>query len=148
MRKVLRFIPLLCFVLTLSSCCVFRGDCKTKPGQIATMVVDCSIAAVKSAATEMLPAVIAIITSGGTNWVAMLDALKSMGLDALSCAMQQAGQEIQNMSMTTPAPGMQTHVLIKMKVAPPDAKKRIETYLSNVKKADGTPVQIRFEGAK
>lgn len=143
MRKLalLLLIPVLC--LTLSSCCVFRGDCKSKPGQIATMVVDCTVEAVKSAATELLPAVIAIITSGGTNWSGMLDLLKGAGFDALACSLQQAGQEVQNLSAKPGA--VDTHYLIKMKVAPPEVQARVHKYLSEVKGKDGKLYRIEFK---
>jgi hypothetical protein len=125
MRKLalLLIVPLFC--LTISSCCVFRGDCKDKPGQIATLVIDCALEAVKTQAAELLPAVIAIITSGGTNWMVLLDALKGMGIDALACALQQGGQEVQNLAMK--AGPLDTHVLIKMKVAPADVQTRVNT---------------------
>jgi hypothetical protein len=136
--------PLLVFTLTLSSCCIFRGDCKSKPGQIATLVVDCALEAVKTQAVELLPAVIAIITSGGTNWMVLLDTLKGMGIDALACALQQTGQEVQNMSMKAGA--VDTHYLIKMKTTPADAQARINKYLSEVKSADGKKVyRIEFK---
>lgn len=136
-------IPLLIFTLTLSSCCVFRGDCTSKPGQIATLVVDCTIEAVKTAATDLLPAVIAIITSGGSNWAGMLDLLKGAGFDALACSLQQAGQEVQNM---TAKPGaVDTHYLVKMRVAPPEVKTRVNKYLSEFKGKDGKLYRIEFK---
>ena len=136
-------VPLLLFTLTLSSCCVFRGDCRSKAGQIATLVVDCTIEAVKTAATELLPAVIAVITSGG-NYTALLDLLRGAGLDTLACSMQQAGQEVQN--MTAAAPGVMIHPLIKMKVAPSEVQARINKYLSEIKSLDGKKVyRIEFK---
>ena len=137
-------VPLLIFALSLSSCCIFRGDCKSKPGQIATLVVDCAVEAVKTQAVELLPAVIAIITSGGTNWMALLDTLKGMGIDALACALQQTGQEVQNLSAKPGA--VDTHYLIKMKTTPQDVQTRIQKYLSEVKSADGKKLyRIEFK---
>jgi len=139
---LLLIIPIFC--LTLSSCCIFRGDCKSKPGQIATLVIDCAIEAVKTQAVELLPAVIAIITSGGTNWMALLDTLKGMGIDALACALQQTGQEVQNLSAKPGA--VDTHYLIKMKTTPADAQTRINKYLSEVKSVDGKKLyRIEFK---
>lgn len=134
-------IPVLC--LTLSSCCVFRGDCKSKPGQIATLVVDCSIEAVKTLATEMLPAVIAIVTSGGQNWSVLLNHLKEAGLDALACALQQAGQEVQNMAMKgTP---MMVHPLVKMRTTPDEARARIDKYLSEIRGSNNKLYRVEFK---
>lgn len=133
-------------LLSMSSCCVFRGDCTSKPGQIATMVVNCATESIKQIAMHLVPAVIAIITGGAPDWMAQLDSLKSFGLEALACSLQQAGQEIQNASMM--AMPAQTHLLIKMKVAPPEARQRIDQYLNDVKKPDGSRVKVQFEGAK
>lgn len=147
MRPIRKFALLLIvpiFCLTLSSCCVFRGDCKSKAGQIATLVVDCTVEAVKTLATEMLPAVIAIITSGGKDWSVLLDNLKGAGFDALACSLQQAGQEVQDMAMKgTP---MVVHPLIKMKTTPDEAKTRINKYLSEMKSPDGKKVfRVEFK---
>jgi hypothetical protein len=142
MRKLALLLIVPIFCLTLSSCCVFRGDCKSKPGQIATMVVNCSVEAIKTLATEMLPAVIALITSGGSNWSVLLDQLKGAGFDALACSLQQAGQEIQNMAMK--AGPADTHLLIKMKTTPQQAQERIKKYLSEVKGPDGKLYRVEF----
>jgi hypothetical protein len=119
-------IPVL--MLTLGSCCVFRGDCKTPAGQIATTVVNCTIEAVKTGAIQLLPAVIAILTGNAPNWMEQLDALKVLGLDALACALQQAGQEVQNMTAPNPA----VHPLLKMRVPQTEVKTRVETYLKRL----------------
>jgi hypothetical protein len=138
---LLLIVPLFC--LSLSSCCVFRGDCQSKPGQIATLVVDCTLAAVKATATEILPAVIALITSSGTDWSKMLDLLKQAGLDALSCSLQQAGQEVQN--MTALGPGVMIHPLIKMTVTPAVVQQRVNQYLSDMVGPDGKHYRIEFK---
>lgn len=143
MRKLALLLIIPIFCLTLSSCCVFRGDCKSKPGQIATLVVDCAIEAVKTQAVELLPAVIAIITSGGTNWAVLLDTLKGMGIDALACALQQTGQEVQNLAMKSGP--IDTHYLIKMKTTPQDAQARINKYLGEFKGKDGKLYRIEFK---
>jgi hypothetical protein len=138
---MLLLVPVL--AVTLGSCCVFRGDCKSKPGQIATLVVDCTIEAVKTLATEMLPAVIAIITSGGKNWSEMLDLLKGAGFDALACSLQQAGQEVQNMTVRPGA--VETHYLVKMKTTPVEVQARINKYLGEAKGKDGKLYRVEFK---
>lgn len=142
--------PLACLLVffllapSISGCCVFRGDCKSKAGQIATLVVNCSVEAVKTLVAEMLPAVIAIITSGGANWAVLLDQLKGAGFDALACSLQQAGQEIQNMAMKSGP--IDTHYLIKMKATPQEAQAKINKYLSEMKSPDGKKVfRVEFK---
>jgi hypothetical protein len=142
-RKFARLFIVPIFCLTVSSCCIFRGDCKSKPDQIATLVVDCAIEAVKTQAIELLPAVTAIITSSGSNWMVLLDTLKSMGIDALACALQQTGQEVQNLSAK---PGtIDTHYLIRMTISPPDVQARIKKYLSEFKGKDGKLYRVEFK---
>lgn len=145
-RQSLLLAPILCIALAMSSCCAWTHSCAEDDviGQITTQVIDCTVDTVGSLAPHLIPAVIAIITGGAPNWKEQLDNLTGMGLDALACALQQAGQELQNFAMRAPA-SAPTHLMIKMKVAPSQAQKRIAEYLNAMKTADGKRVRIQFK---
>lgn len=136
---------LLIGALALSStgCCVFKGNCKEDDhvGQIATVVVDCASEAIKTRVAEILPAVIAIVTGNAGNWSEQLAALTELGLDIVACALQQSGQEVQNLISS----GRLPHLKAAAASQPSVAQQRIEKFLSAVKTKDGKVVRVVFK---
>jgi len=105
---VLLILLALCGIgIAVSACCAWTHSCAPNdiPGQIATKVIDCGVAAVKAEAENLLPAIVAILTGNAADWKAQLNALEAVGEGALACAMQDASQELLAASLPPPGEG-------------------------------------------
>ena len=93
---VLCLLFLLAAMLVVPSCCVFKGTCTDKPGQVATAVVDCTKAGIEADLPKVLPVVISLITGAGGNTDAIIAALGGIagivadGIDVVTCAIDAA----------------------------------------------------------
>lgn len=76
-------------------------------------VVDCGIASIRSDSASLIPTIYAILTGGAVNWAQQLDSLKSLGEDALACALAVVGQQLQNDSTPQVDPSAGPAVALK-----------------------------------
>jgi hypothetical protein len=90
MKRISAFLLVALLSLASSSCCVFNGTCGSKPGQITTAVIDCSKQSLQDQIPNLLPAIISILASGGADWSTLLSNLESAGVEAVTCAIDQA----------------------------------------------------------
>jgi len=70
---------------------------KEEGGKVKTVAIDCSIASVKENASQLVPALVGILTGGSVNWKEQVKVfVKEFGQDATSCAMQAAINRLQD----------------------------------------------------
>ena len=103
-----------CAALLLPSCCVFKGTCTDKPGQIATAVLDCTKAGIEADLPKVLPIIIDILKSGSGNLDAIVAALGGIagivsdGIEVVTCAIDAA------VAISNAPPASQPSVALKM----------------------------------
>lgn len=87
-------LVLLFFAAAMLLMCIASGGC-CKPGSSSTFcrveaaAVDCAKAD-GAAVDSVLPAVLALLTSGGADWEALLAALAGPSVNVLTCAVTKA----------------------------------------------------------
>lgn len=62
-------------------------------------VINCAVEAVAGKAAELVATVRAIVTGGAVNWKEQLEALKSIGEDALACALHNVADDLTRESL-------------------------------------------------
>lgn len=92
-------------------------------------IVHCGIEAIASDSANLISTVYAILTGGAVNWSQQLDALKSLGEDALSCALMVVGQRLQQESVPPVDTLGDSPVKMKMRATAASGKNKAEDYL-------------------
>jgi uncharacterized membrane protein YqaE (UPF0057 family) len=91
-------LTLLGYLISLSSCCYFKGTCKAQ--DIGQALIDCTTQSLSQEMIDIMPAVIAVLESGSPDWAEQLAALEKNGEDAIICVVSKLVAQIKN-----PPPG-------------------------------------------
>ncbi len=92
-------------------------------------VIHCGIDAIASDSVNLISTVYAIVTGGAVNWAQQLDALKSLGEDALSCALMVVGQRLQQESVPPTDTLSDSPVKMKARATAAAGKNKADDYL-------------------
>jgi hypothetical protein len=92
-------------------------------------VINCGIESVMSDAKNLYVTIRAIVTGGAVNWKEQLDSLKTLGEDALACALQVVGDELQQQSVPPTDAAGDSPAKSKMRAVSAQGARKTELYL-------------------